>query len=175
MKSLSMSDPRWERYQGGYRQPFDARSLVESLRSSPHNVAAWDSVWNELHHQGTVGEASYALVAHLPSVLQCAGEPLAQPLAFAAVVEQQRCVPGNPPLPPELDDCYHTALRELLTISATTWPNTAPPELVSAFSSLLAIVSGQPILSRAYFDLGIDEAHAFLKEHIGYDPDDDRV
>jgi hypothetical protein len=128
-----------------------------------------------LHHQGDIGEASYALVAHLPAVLERAGKPVAQALAFAAVVEQQRCVPRNPPLPPELDHCYHKALRELLTISTTTWPTSAPAELVSAYSSLFAIVSGQPVLSRAYFELGINEAKAFLKEHIGYDPDEGAV
>ncbi len=107
MEPFPLSDSRWKSYQGGYRQPFDARPLVEALHSSPNDRSLWDTVWNELHHQGDIGEASYAFVTHLPSLITQAEQPIEQALAFAAVVEQQRCVSNNPPLPPELDRSYH--------------------------------------------------------------------
>jgi hypothetical protein len=172
MEPFPLSDSRWKSYQGGYRQPFDARPLVEALRSSPNDRSLWDTVWNELHHQGDIGEASYAFVTHLPSLITQAERPIEQALSFAAVVERQRCVSNNPPLPPELDCSYHAALRELLTISITAWPVTASPGKISAFCSLLAVASGQPVLSKAYFELGINEAKSFLKEQVGYEPDD---
>jgi hypothetical protein len=44
--------------------PFDPRPILQVLETGDDS-AAWDQLWEELHHQGDVGEASYAAVPHL--------------------------------------------------------------------------------------------------------------
>src|SRR5678809_694906 len=64
---LALTDKRWQRLHGGYRIPFDASVPLAQLEAGK---PVWDQLWEELHHQGDVGEASYAAVPHLVRITQ---------------------------------------------------------------------------------------------------------
>jgi hypothetical protein len=53
---LPLGDPRWNELPGGYGTPFDPSDLLRRLEGGKK---AWDELWQELHHQGDVGVASY--------------------------------------------------------------------------------------------------------------------
>ena len=55
------NEEQWAGLCGGYRTPYDPRNAIGKLREGDAK-AAWDELWQELHHQGDVGEASYATV-----------------------------------------------------------------------------------------------------------------
>lgn len=55
---LKLDDPRWSEMEGGYRIPFDPRPLFGKLQANQDVETVWNELWNELHHQGDVGEAS---------------------------------------------------------------------------------------------------------------------
>jgi hypothetical protein len=55
---ISFKDRRWEKLLGGYRTAFDPRPALQNLESDVHVKDAWHELWEELHHQGDVGEAS---------------------------------------------------------------------------------------------------------------------
>lgn len=50
--------------EGGYRLPYDPRPALDRL-ATVDVAAAWAELWQELYHQGDVGEASYAAVPEL--------------------------------------------------------------------------------------------------------------
>lgn len=50
---------------GGYRTVFNPRHLLHNLESNVQVKEAWHELWGELHHQGDVGDASYAAVPQL--------------------------------------------------------------------------------------------------------------
>ena len=52
----------WSNLTGGYRTPFDPRPLLAELEIGQDPHTTWDKLWEELHHQGDVGDASYAAV-----------------------------------------------------------------------------------------------------------------
>ena len=62
---LSLDDPRWDEMNGGYRMPFDPRPLFSKLQAGNDVDTVWKELWQDLDHQGDVGEASYAAVPHL--------------------------------------------------------------------------------------------------------------
>src|SRR5687768_15642034 len=62
---LPLDDKRWSSLDGGYRVPFDASVPLRQLEHAENLQPIWDELWNELHHQGHVGVASYAAVPHL--------------------------------------------------------------------------------------------------------------
>jgi hypothetical protein len=64
---LGAGDQRWSTLKSGYRMPFDPRPLVSQLEDAQHVEEAWSELWDELHHQGDVGEVSYA-AAHTRSL-----------------------------------------------------------------------------------------------------------
>ena len=61
---MDIGDPRWPSLRGGYRLPFDPRPALRRIAIGDAEEA-WKELWNELHHQGDVGEASYAAVPAL--------------------------------------------------------------------------------------------------------------
>jgi hypothetical protein len=62
---LSFDDDRWNHLAGGYKMPFDPRPSLRKLESRQDTPSAWKELWEELHHQGDVGDASYAAIPEL--------------------------------------------------------------------------------------------------------------
>jgi hypothetical protein len=50
---LSLDDPRWQQLYGGYRIPFDPRSLLIKIERDP-SPKNWGLLTEELFHQGDV-------------------------------------------------------------------------------------------------------------------------
>jgi hypothetical protein len=67
---LPLNDERWRSLDGGYRIPYDASVALRALEHAGDLQPVWDELWNELHHQGDVGIASYAAV---PPLVRIAG------------------------------------------------------------------------------------------------------
>jgi hypothetical protein len=57
-RMLSFNDERWEHLTGGYKIPFDPRPCLLKIENQQDTTAAWEELWEELHHQGDVGDAS---------------------------------------------------------------------------------------------------------------------
>jgi hypothetical protein len=62
---ISLEDVRWSNMSGGYGTPLDPRPLLERLGADSNTTEVWQELWDELHHQGDVGEASFAAVPFL--------------------------------------------------------------------------------------------------------------
>jgi hypothetical protein len=62
---LSLDDDRWNQLTGGRRTPCDPRPLLAKLEADDDTKEVLPNLWDELHHQGDVDEASYACVPHL--------------------------------------------------------------------------------------------------------------
>ena len=92
---LSFDDERWNRLKGGYRTPFDPHPLLRKLENGEQNPAVWHELWGELHHQGDVGEASYAAVPHIVEIHRKSGVVDWNPYAIVACIESARTA-GNP-------------------------------------------------------------------------------
>jgi len=61
---LSFEDSRWKALTAGYRTPIDLRPILQRLESEQDAKQAWDELWQELYHQGDVGEGSFVAVPH---------------------------------------------------------------------------------------------------------------
>jgi hypothetical protein len=62
---LNFNDQRWEHLTGGFKIPFDPRPCLRQIESTQNTDDARKELWEELHHQGDVGSASYAAVPEL--------------------------------------------------------------------------------------------------------------
>lgn len=90
---LNLDDPKWKELNGGYRTPYDASIALRELEAGED---AWDELWQELHHQGDVGEASYAAVPHLVRIAGAASEIDRNLFSLVATIEIERHRGGNP-------------------------------------------------------------------------------
>ena len=65
---LDINDPRWKTFRGGYGKKYDASTLLKLFEKSDDKETIKNilkDLWEELHHQGDVGLASYFSLPHL--------------------------------------------------------------------------------------------------------------
>jgi len=142
---LSLDDERWGALKGGYRQPFDPRPLLRKLESGVGMKETWYELWGELHHQGDVGEASYAAVPHIVRIHRKRGVPDWNPYALVACIELARGQGNNPELPNWLEQDYFDSIHDLAKIGIGEYDRADDTEQVRAILSILAISKGARI------------------------------
>ena len=136
---LSFDDERWKGLLGGYRTPFDPRPLLKRLESSRHAKESWHELWENLHHQGDVGEASYAAIPHLVQIHRQRGAVDWNTYAILAVIELARENGKNPAVPEWLKEDYFKAIQDLAIIGAAELFRTNDSEEIRAILSVLAL------------------------------------
>ncbi len=154
---LSLDDNRWNNLTGGYRMKCDPRPLLAKLEAGQDIATAWSELWDELHHQGDVGEASYASVPHLVRILRNHGLPDWNTYAIVAIIELARKRGENPEVPTWLDEDYFRAIRELADIGAAQVSLTEEPDAVRAILSVIAIAKGLRAHGRFLVEYSEDE------------------
>lgn len=151
----------------GYRRPYDPREMVTRLRAEPLDADAWKGLWDELHHQGDVGEASYAAVPLL--VEACRSGPRDWNLyALLATIEVERHRTGNPELPDWVRSDYERALSEAGRIALLDLETASDPLVIRSAMSVVALARGDLRLGALLAWLDTDEIGELLEEHLGW-------
>ena len=96
---ISLEDARWSNMSAGYRVPLDPRPLLKRLETDTDTTEVWHELWDELHHQGDVGEASYAAVPIIVESYQKRGVIDWNAYAIVAIIELARNERDNPDVP----------------------------------------------------------------------------
>jgi hypothetical protein len=159
---LNMDDQRWEKLLGGYRIPYDPRPALTKLQSGTNDALVWREMWNELHHQGDVGEASYAAVPHLVRIYWERPTADWNVYAIVAVIELARKHGKNPDVPTWLNSSYFQAIQDLANLGPQELHQAQDPELVRAILSVIAIAKG--IRTHAKFLLEYSEDELLERE-----------
>jgi hypothetical protein len=154
---LSLNDERWTQIDGGYRMSFDPRLLLSRLESDPDTAAVWHELWDELHHQGDVGEASFAAVPHLVRICRSRGELDWNVYALTAIIELARKQGSNPDVPQWLSTGYFRAIRELAETGSREILTATDPDTARAILSILAIERHLPTHARFLINYSEDE------------------
>jgi hypothetical protein len=145
---LSFDDPRWSELRGGYRIPYDPRKALLSLERGTDVSAAWSELWEELHHQGDVGEASYAAVPHLVRIHAERDAIEGNTYALAVVIEQSRREHANPEMPSWLGQAYDAAWQDLVDLGLRDLRLASGDDLISPIFAALSYGKGLPMLGR---------------------------
>src|SRR5947207_8410646 len=138
---MTLDDLRWEELSGGYKLPYDPRPAFEEL-STGDSAKAWQKLWTELHHQGDVGEASYAAIPVLVNLYRNRERVDWNLFALAAVIEVERHRKTNPALPDWLAEEYHEGWKHLTQLALTALDAPASKEVVRSALGVLAISGG---------------------------------
>ena len=139
---LAEDDNRWSTLRSGYRVPLDPRALVKKLENESDAQAVWEELWNELHHQGDVGDASYAAVPLLVEAHRKCGKADWNPYAIVTTIELARTEPRNPPVPAWLSDDYFHAIQELSKMGLDEIASANDIDSLRAILSVIALAKG---------------------------------
>jgi hypothetical protein len=145
---LDLNDKRWRDLKGGYRLPFDPRPFLEKFEAGNDTDDGWYEFWGEIHHQGDVGEASYAAVPHLVRIYRERGTINWNTYAIVATIELARAQGKNPDVPDWLAGDYFAAIQELAQHGLAELGRAKDLVDIHAILSILAIWKGARIHGR---------------------------
>lgn len=162
---LTLDDDKWKELHGGYKVPYDASI---ALRSMQDGIDVWDELWDELHHQGDVGIASYAAIPELVRIASrapCRGWNF---YSFLATIEVERHRKSNPAVPSWLQADYQNAWAEACSLALTDLNSTDDSETVQAMLSVLALAKGELKLGAMLSRLDTSEIEEWVDERLAW-------
>jgi len=139
---ISLEDSRWLNMTGGYKAPLDPRPLLKRLGTDSDTTEVWQELWNELHHQGDVGDASFAAVPFLVRISHERGVIDWNTYAIVAIIELARTEGKNPDVPEWIAEDYFQAIRKLAEIGTKEVMQAEAADDVCAILSVIAIEKG---------------------------------
>ena len=106
---MDLESKIWPTLEGGYRIPYDASRPLRRLRDTSEKdevESIFVELWDNLHHQGDVGLASYLAVPQLVCI--CMGKKSLDSnyIGLCVLIENCRIEDHNPELPVEFQDLY---------------------------------------------------------------------
>jgi len=165
---VKVEDPRLGYLRGGYRLPFDSRPTIHALGVDPADRAAWDTLWEALHHQGDVDEASYAAVVLLGQFAGGWAHRTWELYALVATIEVERHAVRNPDIPGWMADDYREALGAIRTLALRDLGGTPDRLLVRSALSLVAAATGDHALASMLSGLDDSEIAEYNEEQMAY-------
>jgi len=154
---MELNDPRWASLKGGYGVPFDPRPALFQLADGTDIQGAWGQLWDGLHHQGDVGEASYACVPHLVRIHEARGMPDWNTYAIVATIDLARDRRRNPTIPAWLGAEYAGAIEHLAGLALRELSRAIDRETTRSMLAVLAIWKGARVHGRVLVELSEDE------------------
>lgn len=158
--SLALDDPRWKELEGGYKgTPHDVSPLLLRLEGADTSQEINDiylELWNELHHQGDVGIASYYSVPHLVRIAKQKGIVDYNVLALVSLIEIQRHK-ENPKIPKALEPLYMVAIKDLEGLAKIAMKQPWNLDLANAALTAIALAKNQIKLAEAILNLDSDD------------------
>ena len=157
---INLHDKRWRTFDSGYRIPYDASTPLKKLAEvNSNHEEVMKEFWEELHHQGDVGIASYAVIPHLVRIYKERKIFDSNLPAFIATINRCSFTEGNPEIPDWLKTDYEVALFECIEYCIgfirTNWTY----DILQSFLMLVSSVKGNQVLSDiiSYVEPGNEE------------------
>ena len=162
---IPLYDPKWKLLCGGYKviyNPSDALSRLEAGENS------WDELWENLHHQGDIGEASYAVVPHLVRIAQEQQKRSWEYYSLVSTIEIERHRKSNPIIPEWLESDYHLAIQNLRALALVDIVDASNPLLTQAIIGVIALSKGLIKLGSLVSYLDESELDQLLEEQLAW-------
>jgi hypothetical protein len=161
---LSLTDPIWRELEGGYRVPYDASKALAQMEGGE---SVWDELWNELHHQGDAGVASYAAIPQLVRISE--GRRYGWNIyAFVATVEIERHRKNNPPLPDWLAPSYRAAWDGVVKLALSDLAGKPDELMLRSALSVVALGHGDLKLGALLSHSETSEIAAYLEDNLAW-------
>lgn len=162
---IPLFDSKWRSLCGGYKIPYDPSEALSKLENGENS---WDELWEELHHQGDVGEASYAAVPHLIRIAQEQNECSWELYSLVATIEIERHRKSNPKIPDWLITDYEAAMQNLQNLAMADLAEASNPDLIRSILGVLALSKGAIKLGAVVSFIDNSELDEFVDEQLDW-------
>ncbi len=165
---ITLDDNLWKELKGGHQMTFDVSvplKRLEATKDKKEIENIYRELWNELHHQGNVGLASYMAVPQMVRIAKERNLFNWNVLALCATIEQQRHLGQNPTLPMLYEDYYQNGLTELKKFVVDNIRPIKDEITFRSALSVLAACNGYAKLSKAIIEMSNDVLDEFLEQY----------
>lgn len=165
---ISLNDIRWNDFEGGYRIPYDASVPLKKLEKANDEDTLnliFTELWNELHHQGDVGLASYFSIPHIIRIAKEKKLINWNIFGLIAIIEIERNKGNNPKVPEEFIDSYLKSLHDVQDLAKLAMEEEWDLSLAITTFSAIAASKGQIKLAEAIFKMDEDVINEFLENY----------
>lgn len=165
---LDYSDPKWKELKGGYKVAYDPTFALKNIEAGVRVEEAWEELWNELHHQGDLGEASYAAVPMLVRIHKKNRNLDWNFYALISTIETERHRKSNPVLPIWLEASYNNALNTLVEIGVEDLLKANDELTIRAIISALSLSKGAVHLGALISTIDDSEIKEYLDDNLSW-------
>lgn len=139
-------------------------SKIKDAANTKDRQEIFDELWENLHHQGAVGLASYLALPHLIDI--CIATKLLDRnfIGLCVAIENCRINGENPELPNQYNEIYFSSLMKFEKYLLANLKNIHDRDGFRLVLSLLATLNGQPQLGMAIEKLDEDGLDGFLSK-----------
>lgn len=149
---IRLSDNLWNDFIYGDNPACVSVECLKRLYQNADDDEAWQELWDELHHQGDIGQESYAAVPHILEIESRAKHFNWNGFALIATIEQDR--PENAaPRAGAIANGYQKAWDDLLKVIANHPQKDWDSNLTRSILSCIAYSRGQRTIARAVMEI----------------------
>ena len=132
---------------GGYKVPYDPRVAITELENKPNSSSAWNELFENLHHQGDLGEASIASIPLLVGALQ--DKPRTWRFyCLVAIIEGERHRKSNPLVPSWLSSSYTESIHKAKELALLDLKLSTDSEMSRCALAVVAMALGLVALGK---------------------------
>lgn len=157
---LNLDDTRWKDLEGGYKgMLYDASLALLALQKAEtlqDAAVIYEELWDELHHQGDVGMASYYAVPHMVKIADEKKLVDHNVLGLVSLIEIQRHK-NNPAIPSALLPAYERAIKQNGQLAFLMMSKDWDLNLSSAVLTAIALAKGQTKQADAIMNLDSED------------------
>jgi len=165
---MDLDNTIWSKVEGGTKILYNPSRPLRKLKDTdnPDQIRAiFTELWDNLHHQGDVGTASYLAVPQLVAICIDNNSLDWNYIGLCVVIENCRLNDHNPELPEEVEGLYFDALQRFEKYLLVNFKNISDRTGLRLTLSLFATLNGLPGLGKAIEILDEDLVPEFLEEH----------
>jgi hypothetical protein len=165
---LGYDDPIWKELKGGYKVLYNPTVALQKLENGTSMSEAWDELWQELYHQGDVGEASYASVPQLVRIHREKQNLGWNIYSLVSEIEIERHRKTNPNIPIWLELSYRKAWTEILDLGLSDLREANDEITTRAILGALALSKGLIKFGALISTFDESEIDEFLNESMAW-------
>lgn len=163
---MNLDDTKWTTLNGGYKIPYNASAPLKKLHSIDKQELMQPiflELWDNLHHQGDVGLASYYSVPFIVSICIDKKSFDWNFIGLIVIIEECRLSESNPSIPTDLEQDYFNSLEKFEEYLLTNFKNITDSTSIRLSLAFFAFVKGEQDLGRAIEMLDEDVIQEFLE------------